>query len=139
MAEPVQLSRIAAIMLGVRDLPAAITFYKDKLGLKVIMQESQLALLQCGNVMLGLSPRHMNAAPLAEAVEVSFGVDNLRATHKALGEKGLNIASKETQAKKDAELLKVIVEGAGKMPASGKNLSKQEQADVLSYTRSLGK
>ena len=84
MAESVQLSRIAAIMLGVRDLPAAIAFYKDKLGLKLIMQEPGLALLQCGNVMLGLSPRHMNAAPLAEAVEVSFGVDNLRATHKAL-------------------------------------------------------
>lgn len=89
MAESVQLSRIAAIMLGVRDLPAAITFYKDKLGLTLIMQESQLALLQCGSVMLGLSPRHANAAPLAEAVEVSFGVDDLRATHKALGEKGV--------------------------------------------------
>jgi catechol 2,3-dioxygenase-like lactoylglutathione lyase family enzyme len=89
MTESVQLSRIAAIMLGVRDLPAAIDFYKDRLGLKVIMQESALALLQCGNVMLGLSPRHMNAAPLAEAVEVSFGVDNLRATYKALSEKGV--------------------------------------------------
>jgi catechol 2,3-dioxygenase-like lactoylglutathione lyase family enzyme len=89
MAESVQLSRIAAIMLGVNDLPAAIAFYKDKLGLKVIMQEQALALLQCGNVMLGLSSRHMNAAPLAEAVEVSFGVDNLRATHKALREKGV--------------------------------------------------
>jgi catechol 2,3-dioxygenase-like lactoylglutathione lyase family enzyme len=89
MAEPVQLSRIAAIMLGVRDLPQAVTFYQDKLGLKVIMQESELALLQCGTVILGLSTRHANAAPLAEAVEVSFGVDNLRATHKALGEKGV--------------------------------------------------
>jgi catechol 2,3-dioxygenase-like lactoylglutathione lyase family enzyme len=89
MAEAAQISRIAAIMLGVRDVPAAIAFYKDKLGLKVVMQESALALLQCGNVMLGLSPRHMNAAPLAEAVEVSFGVDNLRATHKALEEKGV--------------------------------------------------
>jgi len=89
MAEPVQLSRIVAIMLGLRDLPAAIGFYKDKLGLKVIMQESELALLQCGGVIVGLSPRHMNAAPLAEAVEVSFGVDNLRATHKALGERGV--------------------------------------------------
>jgi catechol 2,3-dioxygenase-like lactoylglutathione lyase family enzyme len=89
MAEAAQISRIAAIMLGVRDLAAAIAFYKDKLGLKVIMQESALALLQCGNVMLGLSPRHMNAAPLAEAVEVSFGVDNLRATHKTLAEKGV--------------------------------------------------
>ena len=97
MADGVQLSRIAAIMLGVRDLPAAIAFYKDKLGLKVIMQESQLALLQCGNVMLGLSPRHMNAAPLAEAVEVSFGVDNLRATHQSLGEKGVVFLSEPRQ------------------------------------------
>jgi catechol 2,3-dioxygenase-like lactoylglutathione lyase family enzyme len=97
MAEAVQLSRIAAIMLGVRDLPAAIAFYKDKLGLKLMMQEPALALLQCGNVMLGLSPRHMNAAPLAEAVEVSFGVDNLRATHKALGEKGVAFLSEPRQ------------------------------------------
>lgn len=97
MAETGQLSRIAAIMLGVRDLPAAIAFYKDKLGLKVIMQESELALLQCGNIMLGLSPRHMNAAPLAEAVEVSFGVDNLRATHKALGENGVAFLSDPRQ------------------------------------------
>ncbi|MBZ5494166.1 MAG: VOC family protein [Acidobacteriia bacterium] len=97
MGEPVQISRIAAIMLGVRDLPAAIGFYKDKLGLKVIMQEPALALLQCGSVMLGLSPRHMNATPLAEAVEVSFGVDNLRATHKALADKGVAFLSEPRQ------------------------------------------
>jgi mono/diheme cytochrome c family protein len=58
---------------------------------------------------------------------------------KAMGEKGLNLVTKEVQAKKDDELLKVIVEGAGKMPASGKNLTKQEQKDVLVYTRSLAK
>ena len=62
MAETAQLSRIAAIMLGVRNLPQAIAFYKDKLGLEVIMQESELALMQCGSVILGLSPRHANAA-----------------------------------------------------------------------------
>jgi catechol 2,3-dioxygenase-like lactoylglutathione lyase family enzyme len=93
MAEAVQISRIAAIMLGVRDLPASIEFYRDKLGLKVIMQESALALLHCGNTMLGLSTRHANAAPLAEAVEVSFGVDNLRATHKVLSDKGVAFLS----------------------------------------------
>jgi mono/diheme cytochrome c family protein len=58
---------------------------------------------------------------------------------KAMGEKALNIVGKDTQSKKDDQLLKVITEGAGKMPASGKNLSKQEQTDVLSYTRSLAK
>ena len=98
MAESVQLSRIAAIMLGVRDLPAAIAFYRDKLGLKLLMQEPGLALLQCGNVMLGLSRGHMSAAPLAEAVEVSFGVDNLRATQKSLIEKGVTFLSEPRQA-----------------------------------------
>ena len=58
---------------------------------------------------------------------------------KVMGEKALNIVSKEVQAKKDPELLKVIAEGAGKMPASGKSLSSQEQKDVLSYSRSLAK
>jgi mono/diheme cytochrome c family protein len=58
---------------------------------------------------------------------------------KAFGEKGLNIVGKATKAKKDEELLKVITQGAGKMPASGKALSPQEQKDVLAYTRSLAK
>lgn len=40
---------------------------------------------------------------------------------------------------KDDELLKVIVEGRGKMPASGKNLSKEGQKQILQYTRSLAK
>jgi mono/diheme cytochrome c family protein len=53
--------------------------------------------------------------------------------------KGLDIVNKESQAKKDDQLLKVIVEGEGKMPASGKNLSKQEQTDLLAYVRSLAK
>jgi catechol 2,3-dioxygenase-like lactoylglutathione lyase family enzyme len=90
MPDPLPLSRIAAIMLGVRDLPAAIEFYKNKLGLKLVMQEPALALLQCGNIMIGLSPRHVqSAAQIAGATELSFGVDNLRATHKALDEKGI--------------------------------------------------
>lgn len=90
MPDPLSLNRVAAIMLGVRDLPAAIEFYKNKLGLKLIMQEQALALFQCGSIMIGLSPRHANSTQqIAGATEVSFGVDNLRATYKALGEKGI--------------------------------------------------
>jgi mono/diheme cytochrome c family protein len=58
---------------------------------------------------------------------------------KAMGEKGLNITTKEVAKMKDDELLKVIVGGRGKMPASGKNLTKQEQQQVLDYTKSLAK
>ena len=57
---------------------------------------------------------------------------------KVLGEKGLDLTSKEATQKSDAELLKIIVEGAGKMPAQ-KSLSQDEQKQVLAYVRSLTK
>ena len=56
---------------------------------------------------------------------------------KLLGDKGLNIVGNETKKKSDEQLLKIIAEGAGKMPAS--KLTKEEQKQVLGYTRSLGK
>jgi mono/diheme cytochrome c family protein len=57
---------------------------------------------------------------------------------KTLGEKGLNIVGKETKQKSDEVLLKIIAEGAGKMPAS-KKLTADEQKAVLKYSRSLAK
>jgi len=57
---------------------------------------------------------------------------------KTLGEKGLNIVGKETTQKSDEALLKIIAEGAGKMPAN-KKLTKDEQKAVLQYSRSLAK
>ena len=60
------------------------------------------------------------------------------AVAKTLGEKGLNIVGKETMQKSDEALLKIIAEGAGKMPPS-KKLTKEEQKAVLQYSRSLAK
>ena len=57
---------------------------------------------------------------------------------KVLGEKGLDLTSKEATQKSDEQLLKIIVEGSGKMPAQ-KSLSKDEQKQVLSYVRSIAK
>ena len=57
---------------------------------------------------------------------------------KTLGEKGLNIVGKETTQKSDEVLLKIIAEGAGKMPPN-KKLNNDEQKAVLHYSRSLAK
>ncbi len=57
---------------------------------------------------------------------------------KVLGEKGLNLTAKEVTQRSDEQLLKVITEGAGKMPAQ-KSLSKDQQQAVLAYVRSLAK
>jgi predicted enzyme related to lactoylglutathione lyase len=90
MAQALQLSRITAVMLGVRDLPQAVAFYKDKLGLQIAMQESALALLKCGDVMLGLSTMHVRFAPQVNgATEIVFAVPDVRAAQKALAEKGI--------------------------------------------------
>jgi len=99
MPEPTPISGITAVMLGVREMPAALAFYRDKLGLAVIMQESGLALLQCGAVMLGLSRGHTQSAPhIAGATEVVFRVDNLRAAHRALTAQGISFLSEPRQA-----------------------------------------
>ncbi len=86
-------------MLGVRDVAQSAQFYKDKLGLKVMMQEPGLALLECGGVMVGLSRGHVNMAPhVAGATEVVFGVENVRGTHKELIDKGVSFMSEPRQA-----------------------------------------
>jgi catechol 2,3-dioxygenase-like lactoylglutathione lyase family enzyme len=98
MQQHVQLSQISAIMLGVRDLPLALAFYEEKLGLKVIMQEPQLALLQCGTVMLGLSRGHVRAVPnVTGATEVVFQVENVRAAHRDLTSKGVSFTTEPRQ------------------------------------------
>jgi catechol 2,3-dioxygenase-like lactoylglutathione lyase family enzyme len=98
MPQHVRLSQISAIMLGVRDLPQALAFYEEQLGLKVIMRESQLALLQCGTVMLGLSRGHVHAATnVTGATEVVFQVETVRAAHRDLTSKGVSFTSEPHQ------------------------------------------
>jgi predicted enzyme related to lactoylglutathione lyase len=99
MAGEIQLSRITAVMLGVRDMAQALGFYKEKLGLTVMMQEPALALMQCGTVMLGLSRGHVNLAPhVAGATEVVFAVENVRAVYKALSARGVIFMHEPRQA-----------------------------------------
>jgi catechol 2,3-dioxygenase-like lactoylglutathione lyase family enzyme len=99
MADPIQLSHIIAVMLGVREMAPALAFYTEKLGLKVIMQEPALALLQGGTMMLGLSLGHANlAAHIAGATEVVFGVESVRTAHKALSAQGIAFMSEPRQA-----------------------------------------
>lgn len=99
MADAIQLNRITAVMLGVRDMAQALEFYKQKLGLAVIMEEPALALMQCGTVMLGLSRGHVNLAPqVAGATEVVFAVDNVRAVHRVLSARGVTFMNEPRQA-----------------------------------------
>jgi catechol 2,3-dioxygenase-like lactoylglutathione lyase family enzyme len=94
-----QLNGIHAIMLGVREMAPALAFYRDTLGLKVKMQETQIALLEAGPITLGLSPGHIRMAPqVTGATEVVFLVDNVRGVRKALAARGITFLSEPRQA-----------------------------------------
>lgn len=99
MAQPFQLSRINAIMLGVRDLEKALAFYRGRLGLPVIMQETQIALLDAGPIRLGLSTGHVRMAPhVAGASEVVFQVEHVRAARESLQAQGVEFLNEPRQA-----------------------------------------
>jgi catechol 2,3-dioxygenase-like lactoylglutathione lyase family enzyme len=88
--EHIHLSGVSSIMLGVRDLQQSLAFYRDKLGLKVKMQEAQLALLDAGPITLGLSPGHVRLSPQVNgATEIVFRVDDVRAVRRALIDRGV--------------------------------------------------
>jgi cytochrome c6 len=59
------------------------------------------------------------------------------AAGKAL--KARDFHSPEVKAEKDSDLAAVITNGKGKMPAFGKQLKPAEIADLVAYSRALGK
>ncbi|HKA34940.1 MAG TPA: cytochrome c [Candidatus Binatia bacterium] len=58
---------------------------------------------------------------------------------KAFGDANLDITGPQVAGRKDEELMKVIAEGKGKMPAAGKSLSPADQQAVVAYVKSLAK
>lgn len=87
-AEAFGLSRIRQIALVVRDLGAAIAFYRDQLGMKFLFQAPPgLAFFDCAGVWLMLS------VPEAEfdhpGSTLYFEVDDIREAHRILTERGV--------------------------------------------------
>ena len=98
MGEPLQISGVVAVMLGVKDIPAAAAFYTQKLGLKILMQESAICLLQCGPVMIGLNRGLAEtAANLVGATELVLRVPSVRGARQTLGADGISFVSEPHQ------------------------------------------
>jgi cytochrome c5 len=114
-------------------------------GLEIMFEKAAsavgLLLLVSGSSNLWAAEAQDGKAIYGKLCVSCHGVDGKGnpAMTKVFGEKELNIVDPETTKKSDDELLKVITQGKGKMPASGKNLSKQEQKQILDHVRSLAK
>jgi catechol 2,3-dioxygenase-like lactoylglutathione lyase family enzyme len=82
------LSRIRQIALVVHDVPAAVSFYRDKLGMKLLFEvPGPLAFFDCAGIwlMLSLPEGEFNLPGSC----LYFEVDDIQAAHRTLAERGV--------------------------------------------------
>ena len=82
------IESIGQIAIRARDLPAAVTFYRDTLGLDYLFEAGPLAFLRCGDVRLMLAVPE-NAEVDHESSTVYFRVADLQAAHTDLSDRGV--------------------------------------------------
>jgi methylmalonyl-CoA/ethylmalonyl-CoA epimerase len=85
----VQLGRIGQIAMTMRDLPAAVRFYRDELGLPLLFEAPPgLAFFDCGGVRLMLSAPEGAGEVRGNSV-LYFAVPDVGAAYAALRERGV--------------------------------------------------
>jgi methylmalonyl-CoA/ethylmalonyl-CoA epimerase len=82
------LSKLAQVALSTRDLPRAVAFYRDVLGLKLMFEVSGMAFFDAGGVRLMLGPAH-HKGDLQNNTYVYFDAGDWYATEAALTAHGL--------------------------------------------------
>jgi methylmalonyl-CoA/ethylmalonyl-CoA epimerase len=84
---PVQLNEIAQIALTVEDLPRARDFYRDILGMKLLLEAGTMAFFQCGAIRLMLGTAE-KPGPRGGTI-LYYKVAELQQTCAALEAKGV--------------------------------------------------
>ena len=85
-------SRIGQIAIVAKDLPRAVRFYRDALGLRLLFEVPGMAFFDCGGVRL-----LVGTAPSPELEHASsvlyFFVPDIRATHAELQSRGVSFVN----------------------------------------------
>lgn len=93
-----KLGGVGVIMLGATDVSRSVAFYRDRLGLEVMMAEPNLAFVKAGAVMIGLNKGlSAVATPVAGAVEIVFSVADIDTAFAAMKERGVVFAREPKQ------------------------------------------
>jgi len=98
MAAPGPLGKgVAYVMLGVKDAKRASAFYQDTLGLMLKFEMPGWAFIDGGGVTLCLAELLGKRGAPSGCVEVVFGVDDVRAAHAALKDRGVAFSQEPRQ------------------------------------------
>jgi methylmalonyl-CoA/ethylmalonyl-CoA epimerase len=90
--KPLRHSTIGQISVNVHDLPKAIAFYRDVLGMDFLFEVPSMAFFKVGNVrlMLGLPEKPEFDHP---ASVIYYAVENIQQAHKDLSGNGVRFAA----------------------------------------------
>ena len=86
------LARIGQIALTVKDLPAAVRFYRDVLGVRFLFEAPpSLAFFDCGGIRLMLAPPERDGAAAGQRFNsvLYFSVDDIHVAAAALEARGV--------------------------------------------------
>jgi methylmalonyl-CoA/ethylmalonyl-CoA epimerase len=81
------VSSVGQIALTVKDLPRAVAFYRDTLGLPFLFEAANMAFFDCGGVRLMLSPSENPGSTYSSVVY--YKTADIQASSEALRSRGL--------------------------------------------------
>jgi methylmalonyl-CoA/ethylmalonyl-CoA epimerase len=82
------VSSLGQIAIPTKDVPRAVAFYRDALGLDFLFEAGPLAFLMCGDVRIMLSPPESPELDRRSSV-LYFRVDDIDAARAELVERGV--------------------------------------------------
>lgn len=86
------LERIGQIAVSVKDLPRAVEFYRDRLGMRLLFQVPGMAFFDLGGVRLMLGVPEGIGTPGASVIY--YRVDDIEAGYRALSDRGVEFIDK---------------------------------------------
>jgi catechol 2,3-dioxygenase-like lactoylglutathione lyase family enzyme len=91
MSGALRLGAIGQVSRHVRDLPQAVRWYADTLGLPHLYTYGDLAFFDCGGVRLFLSTAAASTAPAQDSV-LYFQVADIQSAYEQLGSRGVEFS-----------------------------------------------
>jgi catechol 2,3-dioxygenase-like lactoylglutathione lyase family enzyme len=86
MAAPIQ--SIGQISIRTHDLPAAVAFYTEKLGLDFLFETAHMAFFMCGDVRLLLAVPENTEVDHPSSI-LYFRVDDIESAHREFTDRGV--------------------------------------------------
>lgn len=85
------ITSIGQVALTISDLPRAVAFYRDVLGLHFLFEASNMAFFKCGDVRLMLTKSEIPESTYSSILY--YSTDNIQADADGLAAKGVKFES----------------------------------------------